>query len=78
MWRGQFRLVEHTVLPGEIVDMGDIVVAVAHHQLYEPNHGPLGPGVTVVHRLSFRNGLISRLEVTPIDEVPEEVRARLR
>jgi ketosteroid isomerase-like protein len=78
MWRSQFERAEHIVIPGEILEMGDAVIVVGHHQIYGHGDGPLGPGVTVVHRVSFRGDRISRVEVTPLDEVPRVVQERLQ
>lgn len=76
-WRQQFEVVDHSVVPGEIVEMGDAIVVVAYHQMYEPDGGPLGGGVTAVHRFTFRDHRIAKMEFTGVDEIPQSVRDRL-
>lgn len=73
----QFSAIDHHVSVSEVVEMGDHVMVVAHHQVYLPDGGPLGPGMSAVHRYSFQGNLIARMEWTGLDEVPEEVRERL-
>lgn len=76
-WQRQFQVVDHSVMPGEIVEMGDAVIVVAYHQMYEPDAGPLGAGVTAVHRYTFRDERIAKMEFTGLDEIPASVRERL-
>ena len=78
-WEQQFALVDHAIMTSEIVEVGDAVIVVAFHQLYDrEGSGPLGRGVAAVHRFTFRDGLIGSIEYTGVDEVPEQVQRRLR
>ncbi len=76
-WHQQLELVEHSVFPAEFVDMGDTIVVVARHEMYDRDGSPLGPGVMAVHRFTFRDDRIARMEYSGLDDVPEPVRARL-
>lgn len=70
-------VVNDSVVLAEVVEMGDYVIVVAHHQVSDRNGGPLGSGITAVHRYSFKGDLIARMEWTGLDEVPQSVRVRL-
>ena len=77
-WEEQFALVDHSIMASEIVEVGDAVLVVAFHQLYDRDGGgSLGRGVAAVHRLTFRNDRIASIEYTGVDEVPERVQQRL-
>jgi ketosteroid isomerase-like protein len=77
-WEEQFRLVDHSIMASEIVEVGDAVMVVAFHEVYERQGGqPLGRGVAAVHRLTFRGDRIAAIEYTGVDEVPEQVQRRL-
>ena len=77
-WRHEFAVVDHTVALGEIVEMGDTVVAVVRHQMYQSDgRTPLGDPVTAVHRFTFRGDRIVKMEYSGLDEVPEAVRQKL-
>ncbi len=71
------EVVTHSVVIGSIIEMGDAVLAVVHHDFYDQNRGRLGPGVAEVHRFIFREHRIIRLEITTLDDVPDEVRGLL-
>jgi len=77
MLRGQAELIDHTIFAAEVLDLGDAVVVAALHQAYEPSGGPLGPGLSAVHRVTFDDGRIAKLEVTAFDDLSEDVRERL-
>lgn len=77
-WEQQFELVDHSIMASEIVEVGDAVLVVAFHQLYDRDGGgPLGRGVAAVHRLTFRGDRIASIEYTGVDEIPERVQQRL-
>ncbi len=67
----------HSIVLSEIVEMGDTVLVVAHHDFYDRELGRLGEGVSEVHRFTLRGDRIAKLEVTTFDEIPAEVRERL-
>ena len=78
-WEQQFELVDHSIMASDVVEVGDAVLVVAFHQVYDrEGGGPLGRGVAAVHRLTFRGDRILSIEYTGVDEVPEQVRQRLR
>jgi len=68
----------HSVVLGEIVESGDVVLVSAHHDFYDRELVRLGEGVSEIHRFTFRGDRIAKLEVTTFDEIPAEVRERLR
>jgi ketosteroid isomerase-like protein len=78
-WEQQFALVDHSIMASEIVEVGDAVIVVAFHEVYDREGGQsLGRGVAAVHRLTFRGDRIASIEYTGVDEVPDQVRQRLR
>lgn len=77
-WEQQFALVDHSIMANEILEVGDAVIVVAFHEVYDRQGGqPLGRGVAAVHRLSFRGDRIASIEYTGVDEVPPQVADRL-
>lgn len=77
-WAELLERADHSARPGEFLELGDAVVVVVYHQAYEKNGAALGPGVPAVHRVTFRDDLIARVEFSALDEIPEQVLARLR
>ena len=77
-WRELLLRGDHSALPSEFFELGEAVVVVAYHQAYEKDGAPFGPGVAAVHRLTFRHNRIARIEFSALDEIPEQVLARLR
>ena len=77
MFQNQAQLIDHSIYIASIIEMGDAVLVAANHHAYEPNGAPLGPGLTAVHRVTFRDGRIAKLEVTAFDDLSEAVRERL-
>lgn len=65
--------VAHSVTPGAIMEFGDQVVAVVHHDFYERKRGLLG-GVDEVHRFTFRGDRVVKLEVSTFGELSQDVR----
>ena len=64
----------HSVIVGDIIEIGSTVIAAVHHDFYDRAHGRLGPGVAEVHRFTFSGDRVSRVEITTLDDLPEEVR----
>lgn len=77
-WERHFEVALPTEILGEVVEIGDAVVAVSYRQVYEREGGPFGPPAVVVHRFTFRGDRVARMEVTPLDETPDYVRERFR
>jgi len=75
-WQHEFGLVDHVVSLGEIVEMGDQVVAVARHQMYNPDGSTLAEPVRAVHRFTFKGDKIAKMEYSGLDDVPDSVRER--
>jgi len=76
-FQDQFEVVHHSMFASEIIEVGDAVVAAAMHQIYDRAGVPLGSGVTAVHRFTFREDLIVRVEFSALDDIPDAVRDRL-
>ncbi len=77
LWQRSLGAV-HSVHVGEIVEMGDIVLIVAHHDFYDRGRAVrLGHGVPEIHRFTFSGDRIAKLEVITFEEIPAEVRERL-
>ncbi len=77
-WERYFEVAVPTEILGEVVEIGDAVVAVAYRQVYERAGGAFGPPAVVVHRFTFRDERIARMELTALDETPDYVRERFR
>lgn len=78
-WERHFEVAVPTEILGEVVEIGDAIVAVAYRQVYErQGGGPFGPPAVVVHRFTFRGDRVARMEMTPLDETPDYVRERFR
>lgn len=77
-WERQLQVADHSAIPSEILEVGDAVLVVAYHQIYERDGGPLGQGVSAVQRVTFRGDRIARVEFTPMGEIPDYVIERLR
>jgi len=75
-WQNQLAIGTPRVLLGDVVEIGDAIVATTYQEVYERNGRPLAPPRAVVNRFSFRGGLIVRMELTSPDEIPEAVRLR--
>jgi ketosteroid isomerase-like protein len=67
----------HSVLLGAVMEIGDSVIAVVHHDFYDRETGLLGPGLEEVHRFTFRGDRVVKLEVSTFGELSREVRDRL-
>ncbi|MGA2837961.1 MAG: nuclear transport factor 2 family protein [Acidimicrobiales bacterium] len=76
LWQRSLGAV-HSIVPGEFVETGDVVLVVAHHDFYDRELTRLGEGVSEIHRFTFRGDRIAKLEVTTFDEIPEDVRERI-
>lgn len=76
-FRQQFEVLDHVVTPAEIVEVGESVVVVALHHVFNAGETSLGPPFTAVHRYFFRDDLIARMEWNGLDDYPEPVRALL-
>ena len=77
MFKVQAQLIDHTIFIATIIEMGDAVLVAANHHAYEPKGRPLGPGLSAVHRVTFRDGRIAKLEVTASGDISQEVSERL-
>lgn len=77
-WARHFEVAVPTEILGEVVEIGDAVVAVAYRQVYERAGGTFGPPAVVVHRFSFRGERIARMEITALDDTPDYVVERFR
>lgn len=73
-----FRVAALRVTLGEVIPLGDAIIATTHQQFYELDGKPLGQPRTVVNRFTFRGDLVSRMEVTSADDIPAELRTRYR
>lgn len=77
-WRHLLAIADHSALPSEIIEVGDAVVVATYHQAYEHDGPALGPGVPAMQRITFRDGLIFKVEFTALEEIPPQVLDRLR
>ncbi len=62
---------------GDVIAMGDAVVATTFQQAYDLDDKPLGPARMVAHRFTFRGDKILSMVLTSEDPVPQEVTERL-
>lgn len=76
-WMERFSSARVTVTVGDVVEVGDSVLAAVCCQVYDPTGMPIGPYVLVTDHFSFREGRILRIKTTLFEDVPEEVRGLL-
>jgi hypothetical protein len=65
------------VTVGDLVELGDTVIAAACCQVYDSAGDPVGPYVVVTDHFSFRGDRILRIETTQFEELSDEVKAVL-
>ena len=65
------------IIVGEVVEVGDVVFAMAYHQAFDVDGKLLGRPRVVTSRFSFNGDLVSRFELSSPDELSDEVRQRL-
>lgn len=61
---------------GDVIEIGDAVVATTYQQFYDLSGKPLGEPRVVVNRYNFRDDLISAMVLTAQNDIPDEVRRR--
>lgn len=66
------------VTVGDVIEIGDAVLATVYQQFYDLDGRLLGEPRVVVNRYGFRDGLVSAMTLTSQDDIPEEVRRRVR
>lgn len=71
-----FAVAGMRVTVGELITMGDAVLVTTYQRFSELDGKPLGSPRTVVNRFTFRGELVSRMDVTSADDIPDEVRRR--
>ncbi|HML01579.1 MAG TPA: nuclear transport factor 2 family protein [Acidimicrobiales bacterium] len=73
-----FAITTLHVTVGDVVEIGDAVVAATYQQFYDLDGKALGEPRMVVNRFSFRGDLVGRMELTSQEDIPQEVRRRFR
>jgi ketosteroid isomerase-like protein len=76
-WNGHFALASPTVEPEDLYEVGDAVIAIVRQQVNDLNGTPIGPSSVAAHKLTFRDGLVGRMEIT-VETFPDEVQAVFR
>jgi hypothetical protein len=76
-WRGHFALASPTVVPEDLYEVGDAVIAIVRQQVEGLDGEPIGPPSLAAHKLTFRGELVSRMEIT-VETFPDEVQAVFR
>ena len=76
-WNGHFLRVSPTVVPEDLYEVGDAVIAIVRQQVRDLDGNPIGASSVAAHKLTFRGELIIRMEIT-VEAFPEEVQALFR
>ncbi len=71
------QTVAHSLVLGDIIEVGDAVVVAVHHDFYDRDGGRVSAGVPEVHRLTFREDRIAKVQITALADIPEEVQQLL-
>ena len=66
------------VTVGDVIEVGDAVVAATYQEFYDRDGKRLGEPRMVVNRFSFRGDLVSAMVLTSQDDIPAEVRRRFQ
>jgi ketosteroid isomerase-like protein len=73
----RFSVATVHVTVGDVVELGDTVIAAACCQVYDSAGRPVGPYVVVTDQFSFRGNPILRIETTQFEKLPDQVKAAL-
>jgi len=73
-----FAITTVQVTVGDVIEIGDAVVAATYQQFYDLDGKALGQPRMVVNRFSFHGDLVGRMELTSQEDIPQEVRRRFR
>jgi len=73
-----FAITKVQVILGDVIEIGDAVVATTYQQFYDLDGKMLGEPRMVVNRFSFRGDLVSRMVLTTQEDIPQEVRRRFQ
>jgi len=73
-----FAITNVQVTVGDVIEIGDTVVATTYQQFYDLDGKVLGEPRMVVNRFSFSGDLVSRMVLTSQEDIPQEVRRRFR
>ena len=65
------------VTVGDVVELGDTVIAAACCRVYDSAGHPVGPYVLVTDHFTFHGDRIIRVDTTEFEEMPDEVRGLL-
>jgi ketosteroid isomerase-like protein len=77
-WAERFSEASAHVTVGDVVEVGDTVIAAACYQAYDRHGVAVGPYVPVTDQFNFRGHRILRIEATQFSVVPDEVKSLLR
>jgi len=73
-----FTVATPLVTVGDVIEIGDAVIATIYQQFYDHEGRLLGDPRVVVNRYSFVDGLVSGMTLTSQDDIPTEVRRRFQ
>jgi len=73
-----FAITKVQVILGDVIEIGDAVVATTYQQFYDLDGKMLGEPRMVVNRFSFRGDLVCRMVLTSQEDIPQEVRRRFQ
>jgi len=76
-WAERFSDAQIKVTVGNVVEMGDTVIASVACHVYGSDGKPVGPYVVVTDHFSFRDNRILRIESTVSNGVPDEIKGLL-
>ena len=71
-----FAVVSMRITLGDLIPIGDAVLATTYQQFYDLDGSVLGTPRMVVNRYTFEGDHATRMEVTSREDIPDEVRRR--
>jgi hypothetical protein len=76
-WQGHFDVASPTVVPEDLYEVGDAVIAIVRQQVEDHDGKAIGPSSIAAHKLTFRGELVTRMEIT-VETFPDEIQAVFR
>ena len=73
-----FEFTRLRVYVGDVIELGDAVIATTFQHFYDVDDKPVGEPRVVVNRFTFRDDLVSAMVLTSQGDFPEPVRRRIQ
>ena len=76
-WMSHFEVATPTVVPEDLYEVDDCVIAIVRQRVYDLEGKPLGPAAVAAHRFTFRGALVTKMEIT-VESFPANLQAIFR